>query len=219
MDKQYWIHMFNAYADNELSPADRLAVDTYLDQNPDCRKELEDLLALKKRLGAHRQAVVCPEQVLSRIQTRFGNRKKSKLRIGWLGFYGAVAAAIFLAFWLPGVMEPDYQLLSAEKQGTLFCYGCEVAARVGLEKGKLCQGGHKLGLLEENGRLWEFASDEKGVKYQKDLSLYRQFVKVEGQFIKKEGLVIIQEITPTEGKLANLDATVLPLKKVQPKRI
>ncbi|MCB1049578.1 MAG: hypothetical protein H6510_10195 [Acidobacteria bacterium] len=219
MDKQYWIQMLNAYADNELSPADRLAVESYLNQNPECQKELDDLTALKKRLGAHRQAVVCPDQVLARIQTRFGNRKKSRLRIGWLGFYGAVAAAIFLAFWLPSFLEPDYSLISAQKEGTLFCYGCEVAARVGLEKGKLCKGGHQLGLLEENGRLWEFASDEKGLRYQKDLSLYKQYVKVDGQFIKKEGLVIIDNITPTEGKLANLDAAILPLHASRPKRI
>lgn len=211
MDKDYWLEMLHAYVDNELSPADRLAVESYLQQNPACRKHLADLQALKKRMGAFRDSVVCPDQVLARLHGCFG-RKQKRLRVNtvWMGFYVGAAATLALAFLLPGLINRSADFFDGVRTGTVYCYSCQVAARIGMSKGDLCKGGHRFGLLDDRGKLWEVAADERGLAFQQDQGNWRRYVNVKGRFIRKEGLVIVEEVEPFEKSLAQFGAARAP---------
>lgn len=202
MDKKYWNEMLQAYLDNELSPADRLAVETRMAKNPEMETELDQMKALKKRLTAFGDNISIQSKTIERLTKRF--EKKPRPQKAWIGVTLALAAVTFMAVFIPDwrKAEEPYILEQTELQGTLFCYGCEVAQRLGMEKGNICKDGHRLGLICDDRKLWQFAQDEKGLNQQKNWALFNQAVVVKGSVLKPEGLLFVDDLKADESKMA-----------------
>ena len=77
MDKTYWHELHQAYLDDELGPADRKAFEQYMEANPEMQMQHRWAVALKKRLAAYRDSVPFPDQVESRMATRFSRSQPS----------------------------------------------------------------------------------------------------------------------------------------------
>lgn len=202
MDKKYWNEMLQAYMDNELSPADRLAVETRMAKNPEMEIEMEQMKALKKRLTAFSDNISIQPQTIERLSKPF--QKKPRPQKTWIGITLTLAAVTLLAVFIPDwrKVEDPYVLEQTELQGTLFCYGCEVANRLGMEKGHICKDGHRLGLVCADKKLWQFAQDEKGLNEQKNWALFNQAVIVRGSILKPEGLLFVEALETDKRKTA-----------------
>ena len=195
MDKTYWHELHQAYLDDELGPADRKAFEQYMEANPEMQMQHRWAVALKKRLAAYRDSVPFPDQVESRMATRF-SRSQPWFRPSWWLAASMLAALLVMAVFLPNRNQQMPTFEPGALQGTLVCYGCELAERVGLQKGVICASGHELALLCPKGELWRFASDTQGIKLQTDLGMYQKRVEISGLMHKGEHLIRVQSISP-----------------------
>ncbi len=198
MDREYWEEKLQAFIDNELGPADRLAVEQKLETDPDFRANLKYLRSMKKRLQAHAASIEIPKSVEQRLNSLF-ERKQRVRRLKWVfGPALALAAALALAILAPRLMQDSYHFVDRVTNGVVICHGCEVAHKAGLEKGELCRQGHQLGLKTEDGKLWRFAPDNEGLKFIDDLTLIGKDMRVYGQALSPERLIRIKTMDPQE---------------------
>jgi len=197
MDQEYWNEKLQAYIDNELAPADCLAVEQRLASDPAYRAHMEYFRAMKKRLRAHANSIEIPASVDERLARLF-QRKQRVRRFKWvLGPAMAIAAVAVLAL-LALTFRQTYQFKDNDIEGVVVCHGCEVAAKSGLNKGELCRKGHWLGLKTEDGELWRFAGDANGEDLVDDLSWVGKSVRVFGQTLTPEHLIRVKNLEPQE---------------------
>jgi len=208
MEKHYWEERIQAYLDNELEPADRLAVEAYLKENQKAKAELDYFKALKKRLRAFRDSVRIPRQVEQRILSRFGKQKRW-IRPSWVFLASALAAAVLLAIFLPQPDPEHYSFVKSHLRGKLVCYGCEVAKRADLGMGELCANGHLLGLADQDGNLWHFARDVKGVELQRDFSLAKTDVEIDGWALPGQHMFRVEDIKSVPQASQHAPASIL----------
>jgi hypothetical protein len=198
MDREYWEIRLQAYVDNELEPADRKAVEDYMNEHPDFRKQAESLRALKSRLQAHAEDVQIPSSVEARLQGMFDDKGVVKLpaKRNWNMFYAvaAIAAVLLLAVLTPNVLQDPYEFQDTIVVGEVICPGCVISERTGLAKNDLCESGHILGIETETGELYQFADDAGSQKYRGDWSFYKQKVRVEGKLLKQERLLRVDSL-------------------------
>lgn len=206
MDREYWEIRLQAYVDSELEPADRKAVESYMEDHPDFRKQAEMLRALKSRLNAHAEDVQIPGAVEARLQGMFDAdgvvKPKKKRNIGMFYAIAAMAAVIALAILTPNVLKEPYAFEDTVLVGQVVCTGCVISKRTGLAKNDLCDSGHVLGIETDNGQLYRFADDTSSKDYRSDWSNYHQRVRVEGSLLKAERLLRVTNLEQIEAKSA-----------------
>lgn len=194
MDHEYWEEKLQGFIDRELEPADRAAVDDHIASCENCATQLEYFAAMKQRLHAHADAISMPTDVKLRLERTFA-RKRNPLRHLWVPGAGlALAAALVLAIFLPRSFDPSYGFVGTVLSGTVVCHDCAVADRAHLDPGALCHDGHRMGLEDAEGKLWRFASDEKGQQFLKNVALYGQAVQIRGKAIPDIGLIRIEQL-------------------------
>lgn len=195
MDHEYWEEKLQGFLDRELEPADRAAVEDHIANCENCATQLSYFSAMKDRLSAHAESISMPPGVAQRLEKTFA-RKRNPLRALWVSGAGlALAAALIIAVFLPREFNPSYTIETDKLfSGKVVCHDCIVAERAELDPGALCHDGHRMGLEDEEGRLWRFASDEKGQSYLKNMALYGEEVRIRGQAIPDIGLIRIEQL-------------------------
>lgn len=210
MDREYWEIRLQAYVDNELEPADRKAVESYMEEQPDFGKQAQVLRALKSRLNAHAEDVQIPGAVEARLKGMFNEkgviRPKQKRNMGMFYALAAMAAVIALAVLTPNVLKEPYAFEDTVLVGQVVCPGCVISKRTGLGKNDLCESGHVLGIETDNGQLYRFADDTTSKSYRSDWSHYHQRVRIEGSLLKAERLLRIKNFEQVEAKSALFDS-------------
>ena len=192
MEHEYWEEQLHGFLDNELDPADRVTVQEHIDGCPDCRHHLAYFSSMKQRLRVHSESVTMPKTVATRINRLFQRKRNISKKIWFSGIGLGLAAALVIGIIFPQIALQNYRFIDCMLNGEFVCYGCEVAERAGLNKGDLCSGTHALGLLTQKGKLWRFATDEKGFVLVQDLSLVGQNVEIDAQALYPEHLLRIK---------------------------
>lgn len=207
MDREYWEIRLQAYVDNELEPADRKAVESYMDEHPDFRQQAQALLALKSRLQVHAADVQIPAAVEARLQGLFDAQGvvKPKRQRNMNLFYSiaAMAAVIMLAILTPNVLKKPYAFQDTVVAGKVICPGCVIAERTGLAKNDLCASGHVLGIETDEGALYRFADDAASQPYRSDWSFYNKRVRVSGLLLETERLLRVDNLQQLDTKSAH----------------
>lgn len=203
MEHRYWEERLQGYLDNELAPADAVAMQAHIDQCEECEANLAYFGSLKRRLKAHSETVTIPEAVEERIRAQFSRKRNFVRRVRNLGMGFSLAAAVLIGFLLPILFQKPYEFESGMSLiGTLTCYDCEVAAKLGMEMGTLCDNDHSMGILCDNGELWRFSGDSPG-----DMSLMKQQVRIYGDALHAEHIFRVKTLEAIETRQA---ALILP---------
>ena len=208
MEHEYWQERLQGYLDNELAPADHTAVKNHIDDCPECTADLTYFQSMKKRLLQHRDTVVMPDSVETRLQELFEKKRRTH---NWRRFlrpaYGlALAAVITLAIVVPLVMNrPAYAFAEATLTGKITCTDCTIADRAGLEKGLLCKNGHQVGLIGNDGEIYRIAMDDEGFNLNEKLgSLFDSEVEIHGELLAAENLLRVSDLTEQIAQQASL---------------
>lgn len=211
MDKEYWEIRLQAYVDNELEPADRQAVEAYMEEHPEFKKRAEALSALKARLKLHAEDIQMPEAVGQRLNALFDSQgpvvQKKSRKHGLFYTIAAIAAVILLAILAPNTVNEPYNFEETVLVGEVVCPGCVISERVGLEKNDLCESGHVLGIQTDAGELYRIADDSDGQAIRSNWSLYKKRVKVKGSLLKPERLLRVQHVESVPVQSAHLHHT------------
>ncbi|CAM2066955.1 hypothetical protein SCOR_16380 [Sulfidibacter corallicola] len=205
MDHEYWEERLQAYLDNELNPADRLAVEQYIEVNPEAKAQLEYFAALKKRLRAHADIVEMPKSLEDRIQRTFDRKRKVRFfrrRLTYVAL--TIAAAIVLGFLIQGLFTDSNQFVPKTLTGHVVCNDCALAEEAGLTKGSICKDGHRLGLKTAQGELYRFAVDDVGKNFVKDYTLVGNEVEIFGETQEKYHLIRIKNLKKRTQQQASL---------------
>lgn len=204
MDHKYWEEQLQAYLDHELDPADYGAVEKHINECEECEAHFEYFSALKKRLRAHAGTVTIPPIVEERLHSLFDQKKLFPFRKSWIVGTLSLAAMFILGLLVAPLLKQGYAFTEGTFEGKIVCHDCTVAYQAGLDRGVLCQDGHRLGLVTTEGQLFRFASDEIGQIYTTDPSLYGDTVRVTGEVLKTRGLIRIQRMEHLTPKRASL---------------
>ena len=204
MDHKYWEEQLHAYLDRELDPADHRAVEKHMEDCADCRANYEYFKAMQNRLRAHAATVSIPPVVEERLHSLFKPKKVVAFPKRWIYAGLALAAVLLIGFIIEPMVNPRYSFQEGTYVGNVVCHDCTVAHRAGLARGVLCEDGHKQGLVTDGGRLFRIASDEIGMSYMKDPTIYGNRVRVVGELIKAKGLLRIQKMELVAPKRASL---------------
>ncbi len=205
MDHEYWEERLQGYVDNELGPADRIAVQSHVDACPECRTNHNYFQCLKKRLKVHARTIEIPKSVEARLNRLFAGKRNPFLQPRYFGAALALAAVLVLGFLLPDLWQEPYRFVDSVLEGKVICHDCEVADRAGVKKGSLCREGHHMGLKTVEGDLWRFASDQQGYSFVTDMSLIGKQVRIYGQTLSPEHLVRIKNLEKLPAEQAVLD--------------
>lgn len=200
MEHRYWEERLQGYLDNELAPADAVAMKSHIDQCEECAVNLDYFGCLKRRLKAHAETVSIPLAVEERIRAQFNGKVKLARRVRGLSIGLSLAAAVLIGFFLPSLLSKPYQFENGVSLiGMLTCYDCEVADRLGMPKGVLCGNSHSLGILCEDGALWRFSGDSP-----KDMSLIQKQIRIYGEALPQEHLFRVKNLEALDVKQAAL---------------
>ena len=194
MEHKYWEERLQGFIDNELGPADRIAVQTHVDECPICKVNLKYFQCLKERLRAHGKTVRIPQAVDDRLHRLFVKKRNPWRQPRYIGIALAAAAVLLIGFLLPQMFGTPYAFIDNVMTGKVICHDCEVAARAGLEKGSICSDGHEMGLVTTDGKIWRFAGDDTSLKYANDSLLYGKAVRIYGQALFPERLIRIKNL-------------------------
>lgn len=193
MDHEYWEIRVQGYLDNELSPADRMAVEQHVSSCEDCEYQLEYFSALKERLRVHADNIEMPVSFQNRLEHMFAKKRAPKRR--WLVPALAMAAVMTLALLLTFTSRaPMIAVHPGEMIGRLVCHDCEVAARSGYDKGEFCFDGHRLGLITEDNELYRFVAKKEDATFITNMSLAGQKVRVFGDIIEGRKLLRVDRL-------------------------
>ena len=204
MEHDYWAEKLQGYLDNELAPADQLAVQKHIEECPECEANLNYFQSMKRRLRSHAEFIEAPQSVLDRIEHMFEKKRKSAKRF-WIPTAGiGLAAAAVLVIFVSLYVKPGNQFSQAVLEGQVVCHDCALAEQTGLQKGALCQDGHLLGLKAENGSLWRFACDTEGLKHVRNFALVGKTVRVEGETHKPSGMIRIKKLEAIVNQVASM---------------
>lgn len=195
MEHEYWEERLQAYIDNELSPADVVVVEGHIKECPNCTANLKYFRGMKKRLAAHADTIRIPKAVEERLQRQFDRKRNLTVSPRFLGWGLALAAALVVGFLLPALWEKPYRFVDEVLIGMVVCHDCTVAEKAGMEKGKLCRDGHRLGLQTADGQLWRFADDIEGESYVTSMEYLGKNVRLEGLALHPERLVRVRGVT------------------------
>jgi len=204
MDHKYWEEQLQAYLDHELDPADYRAVEKHVGECSECKTQFDYFSALKARLRAHAETVTIPPIVEERLHSQFTEKKLFPFRQSWIVGTLSLAAMFVLGLLVAPFLTPGLIFTEGTFEGKIVCHDCTVAYQAGLDRGVLCQDGHRLGLVTDHGKLYRFASDEIGQIYTTDPSLYGDTVRVTGEVLKSRGLIRIQKLEHLTPKRASL---------------
>jgi anti-sigma factor RsiW len=96
----YVSHLLSAYADGELTGIQMLTIRRHVDQCDDCRKELDEVLRVKRVLCSLTESSV-PEGLEERLRAKvFSGRKPKRLVFRAAGYMALSAAAATMAAFL-----------------------------------------------------------------------------------------------------------------------
>jgi len=204
MEHSYWEERLQGYVDNELGPADLVAMENHVEDCPECRANFEYFQCLKKRLKAHAETVCIPKAVEERIREQFVHKKRPIKRSRFIGLGLAMAAALMMGILFPMLWKTPYRFVDEVVLGKIVCHDCEVAHRAGIEKGSLCSEGHRMGLVTTDGQLWRFAQDEESHHYISDMTLFGKQVRVYGQTLEPAHLIRIKSLEQINNQKAAL---------------
>ena len=211
MEHKYWEERLQGFIDNELGPADRLAVQAHVDECPDCKVNLKYFRCLKERLHVHAGTVSIPRAVEDRLNRLFLKRRNPFRHPRTIATTLAVAAALLIGFLLPTLFQKPYAFVDSVMTGKIVCYDCEVAARVpDLERGDLCSDGHEMGLQADDGHLWRFARDQESVAYSGDKALFGKEVRIWAQTLAQERMIRIKNLEMVTGDQASFRSPGIP---------
>lgn len=202
MDHNYWEERLQGYIDNELGPADTVAMESHIAECEDCASNLEYFQCMKSRLQAHASTIELPQSVEVRLRKQFeAKRKRTYIQPKFIGMGMAMAAALLVGFLLPGLWQEPYRFVVGDMFGTLVCHDCTVATRAGLKMGELCEAEeHRMGIKTESGDLFRFASnpDPEVRDYVGEMELYGKKVRVIGQVLKPERMIRVESLSVIE---------------------
>lgn len=206
MDREYWEERLQAYLDNELNPADRMAVEQYIEVHPETKKQLEYFGALKKRIRAHAEIVEMPKSLEQRIQRTFERKRKVRLFRKRAVFGGlALAAALVIGLMVPRLSLTNDKFQDSTMVGQVVCHDCSLAEMAGLTKGSICKDGHRLGLRTEGGELYRFAVDDVGKNFIRDYTIINSEVEVFGEVQEQYRVLRIKNLKKTVEQHASLE--------------
>lgn len=206
MDREYWEERLQAYLDNELNPADRMAVEQYIEVHPEAKKQLEYFGALKKRIRAHAEIVEMPKSLEQRIQRTFERKRKVRVFRKRAVFGGlALAAALVIGLMVPRFSLTNDKFQDSTLVGQVVCHDCSLAELAGLTKGSICKDGHRLGLRTEGGELYRFAVDDVGKNFIRDYTIINSEVEVFGEVQQQYRVVRIKNLKKTVEQHASLE--------------
>ncbi|CAM2007400.1 anti-sigma factor family protein [Acanthopleuribacter pedis] len=198
MDRDYWEERLQAYLDNELNPADRMAVEQYIEVHPEAKAQLEYFGALKKRIRAHAEIVEMPKSLEQRIQRTF-ERKRTVRMFRKRAVYGglALAAALVIGLLTPALWTQGHTFEDTTIVGHIVCHDCSLAEMAGLTKGSMCKDGHRLGLRTDGGDLYRFAVDDVGKNFIRDYTIINSEVEVFGEVQHQYHVLRIKNLKKT----------------------
>ncbi len=206
MDREYWEERLQAYLDNELNPADRMAVEQYIEVHPEAKKQLEYFGALKKRIRAHAEIVEMPKSLEQRIHRTFERKRKVRVFRKRAVFGGlALAAALVIGLMVPQLSLTNDKFQDSTMVGQVVCHDCSLAELAGLTKGSMCKDGHRLGLRTEGGELYRFAVDDVGKNFIRDYTIINSEVEVFGEVQEQYRVLRIKNLKKTVEQHASLE--------------
>ncbi len=209
MDHLYWEERLQGFVDNELGPADSLAMQEHINSCQDCQANLNYICSLKKRLRAHADTIHIPLAVEERLVEQFTKRRRRtflsrRQLLTGSGMAMALAAALVMGMLLPRSFEPSNSFVECILEGQVVCHDCTLADRAGLQAGILCSDGHEMGLQTSSGELWRFADDENGHQHLTNLALYGKQVRIYGQALHDAHLLRIKNLEAQKAIRASL---------------
>ncbi len=194
MEHSYWEEKLQGYVDNELGPADLIAMESHVEDCPECSANFKYFQSLKKRLRAHADTICIPQAVEDRIQEQFSRKNHPQRRNQFVTWGLAMAAALMVGFLLPKLWNTPYRFVDEVVPGEIVCHDCEVADRAGLKRGTLCGDGHRMGLVTEKGALYRIAQDKDSLAYSLDKTLVGKQVRVYGQTLEPARMIRIKSL-------------------------
>lgn len=203
MEHEYWEERLQGYLDKELDPADHTAVEQHLAQCEDCAAQAAYFTAMKKRLKAHSSSVQMPESVSHRLNDLFEKKRNPFKRYVYpsIAVTLAAAAALMIFFLLP---KDSYRFEDGLLSGLATCHDCHLAKITELPKGDLCKDGHRIGIIDHEGKLWRIAADDNGLAYLKNMELYGKKVEISGSLLHAERIIRIRDLKLAEQRQASL---------------